>query len=119
MNITERIRTQLQGAGIEHYRINESRKQSAELFYIKKDLDIVRSTDVADCTVTVYRDFESGGVKMRGSAAAMIYPDMTESEIGAALRKAYDAALYVKNKFYELPDAEKRAAAALPRRRMI
>ena len=79
MNTTERIRTQLQGAGIEHYRINESRKQSAELFYIKKDLDIVRSTDVSDCTVTVYRDFESGGVKMRGSAAAMIYPDMTES----------------------------------------
>lgn len=109
MNTTERIRKQLQGAGIEHYRINESRKQSAELFYIKKDLDIVRSTDVADCTVTVYRDFESGGVKMRGSAAAMIYPDMTETEIGAALRKAYDAALYVKNKFYELPDAEKRA----------
>lgn len=49
----------------------------------------------------------------------MIYPDMTETEIGAALRKAYDAALYVKNKFYELPDAEKRAAASLPRRRMI
>ncbi len=109
MNTTERIRKQLQGAGIEHYRINESRKQSAELFYIKKDLDIVRSTDVADCTVTVYRDFESGGVKMRGSAAAMIYPDMTETEIGAAVRKAYDAALYVKNKFYELPVAEKRA----------
>ena len=74
MNTTERIRTQLRGAGIEHYRINESRKQSAELFYIKKDLDIIRSTDVADCTVTVYRDFESGGVKMRGSAAAMIIP---------------------------------------------
>ena len=35
MNTTERIRKQLQGAVIEHYRNNESRNQSAELFYIK------------------------------------------------------------------------------------
>ena len=84
MNTTERIRTQLQGAGIEHYRINESRKQSAELFYIKKDLDIVRSTDVADCTVTVYRDFESGGVKMRGRGDDLSRHDGVRNRSGAA-----------------------------------
>ena len=106
MKAIERIQAELQKNGIEYYKIYEDRKQSAELFYIKKDIDIVRRTSVTDCTVTVYRDFESGGVKMRGSAAAVIYPDMSAEEISTALQKAYYAASFVKNKFYELPGVE-------------
>ncbi len=112
MDTIARIQAELQKNGIEYYRINEDRKQSAELFYIRKEIDIVRSTSVTDCTVTVYRDFESGGVKMRGSAAAVIHPDMGTEEIGAALNKAYYAASFVKNKFYELPASSADAPAA-------
>ena len=53
MKAIERIQAELQKNGIEYYKIYEDRKQSAELFYIKKDIDIVRRTSVTDCTVTV------------------------------------------------------------------
>jgi len=104
------IREELRKHGIGHYRINEDRKQSVELFYIKKDVDIVRNTSITEYAVTVYRDFESGGVKMRGSAAAVIYPDMSADEIGDALQEAYFAASFVKNKFYPLPGANEKTA---------
>lgn len=36
MNTTERIRKQLQGAGIEHYRINESRETVGRVILYQK-----------------------------------------------------------------------------------
>ena len=103
MDIIYKIQEILAQKDIKHYRINKSVKKSTELFYIKRELDITRSTDITDCSVTVYRDFEANGIKMRGHAAAMIFPDMTDEEISKTLSDAYYAASFVKNKYYELP----------------
>ena len=106
MNTIDILRSELEHKEIRIYQISKDRKQSVELFYIKKEIDIVRSTDTTDYTVTVYRDFEINGSPMRGSATAVIYPDMCAGEIGREIDKAYYAASFVKNKFYELPEGK-------------
>ena len=112
MELIQRILQEIKQSGIRHYRINAVQKQTAELFYVKRDLDMARQTDTTDCTVTVYRDFESGGVKMRGSADAVVYPDLSAEEIKAALQSAFYAASFVKNKFYELPKPDAQGDAS-------
>ncbi len=106
VKMTDLIKKALRENGIAHYLIQVTQKQSAELFYIKKEIDMVRGTDTEDCAVTVYCDFEAEGKPMRGSATAVIYPDMNEAEIGTALREAAFAASFVKNPYYALPSKE-------------
>lgn len=104
MSVIEKIKSILNSKKISTYRINVIEKSSVELFYILHKVDMARSSDITEISVIVYRDFEHEGTKMRGNAAALIYPDMTENEIGAALEEAYYAAGFVKNKFYEIPN---------------
>lgn len=89
---------------IDTYRINCTQSKSVELFFIKKQMDMIRSTDVTEYSVTVYRDFLHNDTKMRGHAVTMVFPDMTDEEITRALQDAYYAASFVKNRFYELPE---------------
>lgn len=102
-----RIKKALAECGVTSYRINFSKSESVELFFIKKEKDMLRSTDVTEYSVTVYRDFEVGGVKMRGNAVTLIFPDMEDSEILKAVNNAYYAASFVKNKYYDLPKPRK------------
>lgn len=111
METIKRIKKALRSSGIETYRINKRHSCASELFYIKKEIDITRSVETTDYSVTVYRDFEANGEKMRGSADTFIYPDMTDDEIENAIKKAYFAASFVKNKFYEIPAPEANATA--------
>ncbi len=106
METSERIMQSLRRNRTEHYKINISRARQTELFYVREKLDISRCVDVTDYKVTVYRDFEADGCKMRGSADALIYADMTDEEMDTAISRAYFAASFVKNKFYELPRGE-------------
>lgn len=103
MDIIIKIEKILVEKNIDHYRINLNKSESAELFYIKHELDTIRSTDTMQCNVTVYKDFEAEGKKMRGSAVCIIFPDMTDREIAESISGAYYAASFVKNKYYELP----------------
>ena len=104
MSVIEKIKRILNNKQISTYRINVIEKSSVELFYILHNVDMARSSDVTEISVIVYRDFEHEGTKMRGNAATLIYPDMTEDEISASLEEAYYAAGFVKNKFYEIPN---------------
>lgn len=104
MSIIEKIQNILKDKKILTYRINVIEKSSVELFYILHRVDMARSADVKEISVIVYRDFEYEGTKMRGNAAALIYPDMTDEEIAKTLDGAYYAASFVKNKFYEIPE---------------
>ncbi len=92
---------------IEHYLINEETTESVELFFIRKKLDIRREKSVHNYSLTVYRDFEKDGKKMRGSSAIGIYNGMTEEEIDEAIRDAHYAASFVCNPYYELPKGNK------------
>ncbi len=96
----------LKSEGIEKYLINKAEKSSSELFFIKKKLDVRRSKNITDYNVTVYRDIEKEGEKLRGSAAVSVFPTMTEAEIKEKLKEAYFAAQYAANPFYELVKGE-------------
>ncbi len=103
----DRILHALQKNNIGHYLINEETTESVELFFIRKKLDIRREKKVHDYSLTVYRDFEKDGKKMRGSSAIGIYNGMTAEEIEETIKEAYYAASFVSNAYYELPGGQK------------
>lgn len=96
------------------YLINEIKKETLELFFVKKKLDMRRLKDVCKYKVTVYHDFEKDGVLMRGSSQVGIYPGMSMNEIDMSLKNAYYAASFVLNPFYELPSGKKEKHKIMP-----
>ncbi len=101
----------LKSEGIGKYLINKTEKSSSELFFIRKKLDVRRAKNITDYKVTVYRDLEKDGAKLRGSAAADIFPTMTDEEIREKLKEAYFAAQFAANPFFELVSGEGKAVA--------
>lgn len=97
----------LEESQVKTWLIEENCRESAELFFIKKKLDMRRIADVNTIRVTVYRDFEKDGVKCRGNAAFMVEPSMTEQEISEKCKRAYAAAAFVPNPYYEIADPVK------------
>ena len=98
----EKIKNALKENAIEVYTVKEITTESAELFFIRHDLDMRRMKNVTSYSVTVFRDFEANGKKMRGSSDAVIAPGSTGEEIRSDLAKAYDAAKNAGNPFFEL-----------------
>ncbi|MBQ9911494.1 MAG: hypothetical protein IJM49_00530 [Firmicutes bacterium] len=103
----ERIIKLLKTEGIENWRLLESVSETAELYFIKKKLDIPRIKKMHQYSVTVFRDFEEGGMKFRGESNALLSPGMTDAEIVSHLKSAYLAASFVRNPWYELADPVK------------
>ena len=100
--MTEKIKRLLECEKIEHYLIKEQIEESEELYFIKKRLDQKRSKRTHKCTLTLYRDHISDGIRMRGSAQVLIFPDMTEDEMLCKLREGYYAASFVNDAHYDL-----------------
>ena len=96
------------------YQIEIAEERSAELFFIKKTLDMRRIKNAFHCTVTVYRDFEADGRQCRGSSQAQIFEGMTPEEIKSRIKDAFFAAQFVKNPFYELYAGKKEAPVDMP-----
>lgn len=86
------------------WQINSTQTKRAELYFIKKKLDIPRMAEMKEYAVAVYNDFEENGQKFRGVSSCFIEEGQSEDEIRAKIKNAYYAAKFVKNKFYELPD---------------
>ncbi len=84
------------------YKICETRVQSNELFFVKKNVDMDRAKDVLHYKVHVYIDFEENGKKFTGSSSTFLHPTMTEEEMKKAIAEAAFAARYVKNPYYPL-----------------
>lgn len=93
---------------IKTYLINHTKTEGAELYFIKKELDMRRMKEQDVYTVIVYRDFEEDGKKMRGSSTVRIFPEMEEADVEKAISGAYFAASFVKNPYYELTSGEKK-----------
>ena len=91
--------------GIEHYRVLENRRRSAELFFVRQRLDMRRMTDVREFNVTVFVDLD----QTRGEATASLTSTMSEEELREALTVAKDAASSAQNPFYELAEPQKAA----------
>ncbi len=88
---------------IDNYSIVDSQTESGELFYIKKNLDLTRSKDVREIELTVYRDSEKDGKRLRGSSTTYLFPDMDKEQLEALINEAWECAVYVENPYYELP----------------
>lgn len=57
----EKIKKALAESNIERWRINEVKEESAELFFVKHNLDTRRIKDTHKCVVTVSRELEKDG----------------------------------------------------------
>lgn len=104
----------LQALNIENFQIEENETESAELFFIQKTLDMRRTKRTTGCTVTVYRDLEAEGTKLRGMSTAQIFESMTPAEVERSLKGAWFAAQFVKNPYFELYAGKKEAPVAMP-----
>ncbi len=83
------------------WRIEELNEESAELFFVKKELDTRRSKNITRWTATVFRDDEEGN---RGFSAVSFFPGQPENEIREKLKEAYAAAFVAMNPGYVQPD---------------
>ena len=103
----ELILEALKANNIETYLIEDGKEEIAELFFIKKNVDMRRAENTHTSYVTVYRDFEKDGVKFRGNAGFTVEPSTTREELDAKISRAYAAAQFVPNAFYEIAPAVK------------
>ena len=108
------IKEALEKNGIGTYLIRKEEIESAELYFIKKELDMRRMKDIASYEVTVYRDFEKDGEKMRGFSAAQVFPQMSSQEVERAVADAYYAASFAVNPYFELPKGSKQEHINMP-----
>lgn len=102
--MTERIKRALKDCGISLWRINDNTEESAELFFVKKQLDTRRFKDVRKFQVTVFRDAEKDGTPMRGFTSVTLLESMGDEQLREELKNAYYAAQFAANPTYELPD---------------
>ncbi len=100
--MTDRILSALKKCGIEDFQITLTEEESAELFFIKKELDMQRSKKVRTANVSVYRVFEEDGERFRGVASVRVQDSRTPQELEKLFADAYYAAGFLKNKYYDL-----------------
>lgn len=110
-SMIELILELLQKLQITEYLIEENRVESAELFFVKRELDMHREKKTVNWNVTVYRDFteekEGKALTRKGSSLVSLHPGMTKEEAERILAGAKESASYVKNPYYELPNGTK------------
>ena len=99
----EKIVQILEKTGVSAYRLTDTLTEAAELYYIRKKLDMPRYKKIRLIKAEIFRDFEEEGKKYRGSTKIFIEPGMPEEEIEQKIRSAWFAASFVKNPFYDLP----------------
>lgn len=102
--MVEKIISIIKSKDISDFSLCDETRETAELFFIKKKLDLVREKNTREVRVTIYREFSELDKNYLGNSLIYIYPQMTDDEISAAIDDAYESALYVKNPFYKLPD---------------
>lgn len=100
----EKIKKALSKLNIERWRINEVKEESAELFFVKHNLDTRRIKDTHKFTVTVYRQSEKDGKKLVGNMSASVISSMSYEEIEHAIESAYYAAQFAMNPYFDAPE---------------
>ena len=75
----------LKALSIDNYIITEARRSSAELFFIRKKLDMRRMKDVTEYEVLVFSDFEQDGSRFRGASRVILFPGMDKANIDKSI----------------------------------
>ena len=104
MNMTDKIIRTLGDCGITAWRLTDRTEETTELFFVKKQLDTRRAKDTRKYLVTVFRDEERDGQKLRGCTDTEILPGDSDEQIAQKLNDAYFAAQFALNPYYDLPD---------------
>lgn len=84
------------------YIVREEHKKTAELFFIRRKLDMRRLTDVREWNVTVFVRSEKDGKPMVGSASAVVYPNTKAEDVDALCERLKTAAGYALNPAFDL-----------------
>ena len=100
----ERIKRLLAEAGIAEYIAVQTEERTAELFFVRQQLDTRRIKDVSRVSVSVYRESGEGEERQKGQSDAMLLPAMSDEACVKALRDAYYAAQFAMNPWYAAPD---------------
>lgn len=100
----DRIKSALRDCGVSLWRITDSTVESAELFFVKKQLDTRRFKDVRKFQTTVFRDVEAQGQTLRGFTTVTLLESMDDERLREELGSAYYAAQFAANPYYDLPD---------------
>ena len=87
---------------VSDYKVNITKKESYELFFVKGALETVRHTDTWDREVTVYVDHG----EFKGASRFFIYPSTTFSQKADLINEAVDKAMVIQNQKYDLPAAD-------------
>lgn len=98
----DRIIKALEAEEISTYTVTEIKKTSVEMFFIRQTLDMTRTEELEEYTVTVYNDAVEEGKRLRGSALCVIHQGMQAEEVRQALREAYYAAGFARNPYYDI-----------------
>lgn len=100
-----RIQHTLKICGITNWRIREIKEETAELFFVRKQLDTRRIKDTCKYEVTVFCDTEKNGKPMRGATNVLLTASMNDETLTEKIKGAYFAAQFAANPHYDLPDA--------------
>ena len=84
------------------WKINGTKTESYELFFVHSKLETVRATDTDATTVTVYLDHDG----KKGQASFKLYASTTESEAKTKIDSAIEKAALIFNEHYSLPEGE-------------
>lgn len=98
------IQEALAEAGIKIWSLREETVSSAELFFIRRRLDMRRMKETVKYPVTVYHPFQKDGKQMLGSSEVTLLPTQSKEEMCAALRDTDYAASFVANPTFALPE---------------
>ncbi len=95
----------MSSCGVTEYFVTETVTKSAQLFFIKKKLDMRRFENTAEAEIRVFKVFEDNGTKFKGSAGVIVNLTDSDEEVAKKVRSAFYGAGFVKNKFYEFAKA--------------
>jgi PmbA protein len=88
--------------GVDAWKIVERRVDGRELFLIGRRVDMRRAKTVRRLQLTVYRDRERDGQRLRGSTTMRLPQDYGRGELERMLRQAAEAAHWAENPHYPL-----------------
>ncbi len=99
------IKKALLEAGVTEWTMETQAVHTAELFFIKHDLDMRRMKDTCKYFVNVFKDTEADGKALKGQSKFIAVPGMSYDEILDAVKSAFFAAALAANPTWKLPDA--------------
>jgi len=96
----------LKKCGIETYALTLEKSETVEVFYVKKNLDMRRIRNTEEVRISVYKDVEEDGRKLRGTSTVVFGVSVPDDEIEEKIKAAEYSAGFALNPAYSLHKGE-------------